>query len=170
LLKIDFQQALSLRIVITLHRRTLFNKLFFFAGALATRSYGFEPDHDPWPSADLLEAAALDKLLKSPDGASTPVFCVTFPVLYRQKHIRGAKFAGPGNKQEGLDALQQATSSLDKKAVIVLYCGCCPMSKCPNVRPAYQALKQQGFKNVRVLNLPTNFHTDWVAKGYAVEE
>jgi 3-mercaptopyruvate sulfurtransferase SseA len=43
------------------------------------------------------------------------------------------------------------------------------MVKCPNVRPAYSALKAAGFKNVRVLDIPENFHADWVAKGYPTE-
>jgi hypothetical protein len=43
------------------------------------------------------------------------------------------------------------------------------MSQCPNVRPAYKRLKDLGFTRVRVLILPTNFQTDWAARGYAVE-
>jgi hypothetical protein len=43
------------------------------------------------------------------------------------------------------------------------------MEKCPNIRPAYQTLKELGFSHVRVLNLHTNFHVDWSAKGYPVE-
>jgi hypothetical protein len=43
------------------------------------------------------------------------------------------------------------------------------MEKCPNLRPAYQALKKLGFTQIRVLDLPTNFHTDWAEKGYPVE-
>ncbi len=117
---------------------------------------------------DLIEPAALAKLLNGPEKQPR-IFCVTFPVLYRQKHIPHAQFAGPGSKPEGLAALQHAVMRLPRDTDIVIYCGCCPMKDCPNVRPAYRALKQLGFEKVRVLNLPTNFHTDWVAKGYPVE-
>jgi hypothetical protein len=48
----------------------------------------------------------------------------------------------------------------------VIYCGCCPMLKCPNIRPAYSTLKELGFTHIRVLSLPTNLHTDWVSKDY----
>jgi thiosulfate/3-mercaptopyruvate sulfurtransferase len=43
------------------------------------------------------------------------------------------------------------------------------MDKCPKDRPAYRLLKEFGFTHVRVLDLPTNFHSDWSAKGYPVE-
>lgn len=97
------------------------------------------------------------------------IVCVAFPVLYRQRHIIHAVFAGPGSKPEGLNALNGAVASVPKDKPVVIYCGCCPMVKCPNVRPAYSALKAAGFQNVRVLNIPENFHADWVAKGYPTE-
>jgi rhodanese-related sulfurtransferase len=122
---------------------------------------------DPWPPGDLLEPATLAALLKS--GADQKVFSVAFPFLYRQRHIPGAQFAGPGSKPEGIAALKSAATKLPKNTSIVLYCGCCPMTHCPNIRPAYRTLKELGFTNVRVLNLPTNFHADWTAKGYPVE-
>jgi hypothetical protein len=56
-----------------------------------------------------------------------------------------------------------------KDADIVLYCGCCPMVKCPNIRPAYRALREMGFQHVRVLNIATNMHEDWFGKGYPSE-
>ena len=97
------------------------------------------------------------------------IICVAFPVLYRQRHIIHAEYAGPGNKPEGIQALKSAVASLGMDSQIVIYCGCCPMVKCPNVRPAYSALKEAGYRKVRVLDIPENFHADWVAKGYPVE-
>jgi hypothetical protein len=54
--------------------------------------------------------------------------------------------------------------------VIVLYCGCCPWTKCPNVQPAYEQLRSAGFGHVKVLYLATNFGADWVSKGFPVEK
>ncbi len=65
--------------------------------------------------------------------------------------------------------LKKAVAGVAKDADLVLYCGCCPMVKCPNVRPAYRGLKEMGFTRVRVLNLPTNTLTDWYNKGYPSE-
>ena len=122
---------------------------------------------DPWPRADLLEPAALAQALES---ANPPiVIAVPFPVLYRSKHILHAIDGGAGSKPEGIETLKKAVASLSKDADIVIYCGCCPMVKCPNVRPAYRTLKELGYTHVRVLDIPTNMHTDWYAKNYPSE-
>jgi hypothetical protein len=58
---------------------------------------------------------------------------------------------------------------LPRKSFIVLYCGCCPWVRCPNVGPAFKLLRYLGFNNVKVLYLADNLGTDWVDKGYPVE-
>ena len=55
------------------------------------------------------------------------------------------------------------------KPYIVLYCGCCPWGRCPNVGPAYKLLLDMGFTRVKVLYLADNFGADWVNKGFPVE-
>lgn len=123
---------------------------------------------DPWTAAELLAPAKLAEQLAGPQKPAK-IIAVPFPVLYRQRHIPGAVFAGPGNKQEGLEALKKEVAGLRKDADIVLYCGCCPMTQCPNIRPAYQQLKSMGFTRVRVLHIPQNMHTDWYTKKYPAE-
>jgi len=44
------------------------------------------------------------------------------------------------------------------------------MEKCPNIRPAYNALSGMGFKKVRVLVLPTSFAVDWADKDYPMQK
>jgi hypothetical protein len=96
-------------------------------------------------------------------GQSAPVVIfVGFPVLYRGAHILGAILAGPDSKIEGLDALRKAVGELPRNRDIVLYCGCCPFVKCPNVRPAYAALHEMDFSRVKVMVMETNLHTNWV--------
>jgi len=124
---------------------------------------------DPWPAQALLDPGTLAESLKLPAGKQPHVICVAFPVLYRTKHIIHASFAGPGSKAEGIEALKKAVAALDKNAEIVLYCGCCPMDHCPNIRPAFRALAELGYTRVRVLNVPSNMHTDWTEKGYPTE-
>ncbi len=122
---------------------------------------------DPWPRSDLLEPAELAHEIES---AKPPtIICVAFPVLYRSRHILDAAGAGPGSKPEGIKAMKQAVAKLPKNADIVIYCGCCPMVRCPNIRPAYRALAEMGFTSVRVLNIPTNMHADWYEKKYPSE-
>ncbi len=125
-------------------------------------------DADPWARNELMQPGELASLLKSGHPAPT-VICTAFPVLYRQRHILHAKLAGPGSKPEGIEELRKLVAGLPKNTDLVLYCGCCPMDRCPNIRPAYQALKDLGFTHIRVLSMPTNFHTDWSSKDYPVE-
>lgn len=122
---------------------------------------------DPWAGTELIQPAALAAEVA---GTKAPVvICVAFPVLYRARHIVRAIDAGPGSKPEGIAALRKAVATLPKDADLVIYCGCCPMVKCPNIRPAYRTLHEMGFTHVRVLNVPENMHTDWYAKNYPSE-
>jgi thiosulfate/3-mercaptopyruvate sulfurtransferase len=124
---------------------------------------------DPWPASAFLEPAELAKVLQSSPEKAPKVICVAFPVLYKAKHISHSSFAGPGSKAEGLEALKKAVAGVDKSTEIVLYCGCCPMDHCPNIRPAYRVLAELGYTKVRVLNIATNTHTDWSSKNYPTE-
>jgi hypothetical protein len=91
-------------------------------------------------------------------------------VLYRQGHIPGASLHGPASTPQGLSELKRWAESLPRATDLVIYCGCCPIADCPNLRPGFEALRTIGFKRLRVLILPNNFGTDWVAKGYPVEK
>jgi len=122
---------------------------------------------DPWTHAELLEPETLVAELHS--SKPPVILCVAFTVLYRSKRIPHAIEAGPTYKPEGIELLRKAVAHLPKNADIVIYCGCCPMDRCPNLRPAYSALKEWGFKHVRVLDIPTNMHVDWFSKGYPAE-
>jgi len=95
---------------------------------------------DPWTKTEVVEPAQLAKAVQS---AKAPiVISVAFPVLYNARHIVHAINAGPGSKAEGIELLKKAVASYPKDADIVLYCGCCPMVRCPNIRPAYRTLKE----------------------------
>jgi hypothetical protein len=103
--------------------------------------------------------------------SSKPAILYVGPnLMYRSKHIPGAEYAGPGFKEEGLELLKKAVANLPKDRDIVLYCGCCPWDKCPNVQPAVAVLKQMGFAHVRTLYLPDNFKTNWIDKGHPIQE
>ena len=127
-----------------------------------------EEVQDPWPKDKLIEPADLAHRLAGP-GPHPVIISVVFPVLFRQRHIRSAILAGPASKPEGMTALRAVTAKLSKNEDIVIYCGCCPMVDCPNIRPAFRELRTLGYRNVKVLDLPSNFHSDWSAKDYPVE-
>lgn len=147
-----------------LNRRKAVSRI---AGGLMLAGIPAAQAAEPWSSDEVLQPADLAKRIEA--GTAPPIICVAFPVLYRQRHIKGAQFGGPGNKPEGQKVLEALAGKLSKQAEVVLYCGCCPMTQCPNIRPSYETLKRLGFQSIRVLSIPTNMHTDWVTKGYPCE-
>src|SRR5215472_8893205 len=120
---------------------------------------------DPWNPSDVLQPSEVAAKLK---GAL--VIHVGFPVLYRAAHIAGSQYAGPGSKPEGIAELKKAVSSEPRNSRVILYCGCCPWEKCPNIRPAYSALREMGFTDVKVMIVPENLKADWIDKGYPTEK
>jgi hypothetical protein len=75
-----------------------------------------------------------------------------------------------GSSPEGIQKLRNRVKNLPKSRSIVLYCGCCPWDRCPNVKPAFDELQKLGFKNLKVLHIPQNFGVDWVEKGLPVQK
>jgi rhodanese-related sulfurtransferase len=117
-------------------------------------------------SAQLINPEDLVKILQSPKGEKPLVLNVGPHLLYMQAHIPGSEYIGAGSDSQGIESLRRRVKPLPRKTLIVLYCGCCPWSHCPNVRPAYNELHKAGFSNVKVLYIADNFGTDWVYKGY----
>ncbi len=116
-------------------------------------------------SAQVIQPEDLLKILQS--KSEKPLILNVGPhLLYMQAHIPGAEYIGAGSDTQGIDSLRRRVKSLPHKTFIVLYCGCCPWSHCPNVRPAYNELHKAGFTNVKVLYIADNFGADWVDKGY----
>jgi hypothetical protein len=118
----------------------------------------------PWSSGQMIEPAELNKILTSPKAPKTYVYCIGYQAI-----IKNSIDIGPGGSFESQKKLKQEVSKLPKDANIVIYCGCCPFERCPNVSPIFNMLNQLGFKNARILDLPHNIKVDWIDKGYAVK-
>ena len=121
---------------------------------------------DASPPPAILQPAELVQMLNT--SAKPLVLQTGSHVLYAEAHIPGSEYAGPTGTSAGIEALRARVTGLDKDTLIVIYCGCCPWSRCPNIKPAYQQLRSLGFTNVKALYLAQNFGTDWVDKGYPV--
>lgn len=118
---------------------------------------------EPWTIAQTVQPAELQKELA---GKSAPtVLFVGFQRLYNAGHIKGAQYHGTGANGDGLAEIKKWAGPLPRSASLVIYCGCCPMMHCPNVRPAFVVLHEMGFTHLRVLILPTSFAVDWAEKG-----
>jgi rhodanese-related sulfurtransferase len=109
--------------------------------------------------------------LQQAKGVDKPLILqVGSRMLFAQAHIPGSEYIGPGSQPAGIQQLQNRVNTLSRKKLIVLYCGCCPLNRCPNLGPAFAKLSEMGFTNVKVLYLANNFGADWAGKGYPVEQ
>ena len=122
------------------------------------------------PSSALIQPADLAQLIQSNKADKPLLIQVGYHVLYAQAHISGSEYIGPATSDAAIAKLRKRLNPLPKNKLIVIYCGCCPWSHCPNLQPAYDALKAMGFTNLKVLYIADNLGTDWVDKGYPVEK
>ena len=158
-------------------RTSLLISLLTFLFALALVSLPLPALHgqekkaaDPWPSSETMQPAVLSKMLTDKYTSVPTVVFVGFRSLYVGGHVPDASFHGPASTEQGLAELKAWATSLPRSTELVIYCGCCPMDKCPNLRPAYTTLSGMGFKKLRVLVLPTSFAADWADKGYPMQK
>jgi rhodanese-related sulfurtransferase len=121
------------------------------------------------PDAQLLKPEALVQLLHTTNKDKPLILQVGSHMLFAQAHIPGSEYAGPGSQPAGIEQLRNLVNALPRKKLIVLYCGCCPWNRCPNLGPAFVRLRDMGFTNVKALYLADNFGADWPDKGYPVE-
>jgi rhodanese-related sulfurtransferase len=117
---------------------------------------------------DLITTSQLNNQLAAVNSGKIVLIHVGFHTMYGMAHIPGSKYVGAASQAEGLAALQKLVASLPRNQQIVIYCGCCPWSHCPNIRPAFATLKEMGFTNLKALYIPQRFGDDWTAKGYPV--
>ncbi|MGD0693357.1 MAG: rhodanese-like domain-containing protein [Terriglobia bacterium] len=125
---------------------------------------------DPWDKTQVMTPEELVKLLANPDSANPLVVCVGFEFLYKGAHVPGARFIGHGKDAKGIEALKRWAGSIPPDRDIVIYCGCCPLKQCPNLRPAFQALRETKPTHLKVLFIEESLAKDWVEKGYPVEK
>ncbi len=114
----------------------------------------------PWAPDELLAPAELATRLAQP-GPAPAIFD-----MGPAGTIKGARRIGPAEDAANLTQLRAALAGLPKQELVVVYCGCCPFEPCPNIRPAFRLLKEEGFTQARLLNLPENLKTDWIDRGY----
>lgn len=126
------------------------------------------PAAPDWKNARQISPAELAKKIAGPPTTRPIVLQVGFKVLYDGGHIPGAIFAGPASARDGLARLKALAERIPRGKEVVLYCGCCPWEKCPNIHPAYDALRRMGFERLVVLLIPQDFAHDWVAQGLPV--
>lgn len=121
----------------------------------------FGQQKDPWTQKQLLEPSVLASQLNLPKD-QRPVIIDVGPAGV----IKDALAAGPAEHADGIKNLRAFLKEVPKNKEVVIYCGCCPFTKCPNIRPAFKTLLSMGFKNPKLLDLSHNLKADWIDKGY----
>ena len=119
---------------------------------------------EPWTDKELKDPAVLAATLAD-SKAPQPVIFNIGPM----QEVKGAISIGPTSAPENVEKLKQRLAKLPKDKEVIIYCGCCPFRRCPNVRPAFELLKKMKFTNAKLLNLPTSLNDDWINKGYPME-
>lgn len=117
-----------------------------------------------WTADQLMEPAALAKTIQS--NKNLPVIISVGPGALIPNSID----IGMVNNEKNLEKFKEEIARLPRDTSIVIYCGCCPFARCPNVRPAIDELQKMKFSNYHLLNLPMNIKTDWISKGYPIVE
>ncbi|MBE7176100.1 MAG: rhodanese-like domain-containing protein [Mucilaginibacter polytrichastri] len=150
---------------------TAFFTLFFCISAFMTQAQIMNRPrtalvaNDPWTAKELLEPGVLAAQIKA--GKATGIKILNIGPM---DDIAGATHIGAVGQAEHLEKLRDLISGWPKNTHVVVYCGCCPFYKCPNIRPAYKTLKSAHFTNVQLLSLDTNLETDWIKKGYPLKD
>jgi hypothetical protein len=120
---------------------------------------------EPWSDKQLMDPAALADKITNHQTDGMLILCVGPDAL-----IKGSVNIGAAHEQGNIDKLKDYLKNVNKNTEIVIYCGCCPFQRCPNVRPAFTALNEMGFKNAQLLNLSKNIKADWLDHNYPVSE
>ena len=120
---------------------------------------------EPWTDSQLMPTKELADQINTA-GKHQPLIINIGP----QAVIKGSVDVGPGKEKTNIKALEKMLAKQDKNKEVVIYCGCCPFEKCPNIRPAFNQLKELGFTNAKLLNIPQNIKVDWIDKGYPVND
>lgn len=121
---------------------------------------------NPSPEPASIQPEELVQILRSPNASKPLLLQVGFHVLFLQAHIPESEYVGPTSQTDGIQRLRKRVEGLPRNRFIVLYCGCCPWNKCPNIHSAYETLRKIGFTRVKVLYIADNFGKNWVDKGY----
>lgn len=142
--------------------RLLVLKYCFFLGLIVFSHFSHAQNPPNWTRKQLMEPSQLADAITTKTDA--PVIISVGPGAIIPNSID----AGMCSSEQGLNKLKTQLNRIAKDREIVIYCGCCPFERCPNVRPAIEVLKQMNFTSYYLLNLPHNIKVDWIDQGYPV--
>ena len=126
-------------------------------------SFGQLVHDEPWTENQLLSPVILANIINTPNAHQPIIYSIGPGAI-----IKGSIDIGPTGEKGNLQKLKLQLSKLPKDADIVIYCGCCPFERCPNIRPAFQLLNDMKFMNHKLLALRKSIKADWMDRGYPI--
>src|SRR6185295_13201697 len=101
----------------------------------------------PWDATNMVMPYDLSVKLNDPKAVKPVIICVG-PV---EKIKTALLMEHPAASLAGIEDLKYALSKYSKKQEIILYCGCCKLKTCPNIKPAFEYLRDNGYTGRKVL-------------------
>lgn len=120
---------------------------------------------EPWSKKQLIATETLASRIEQGETESLFILSIGPDAI-----IKGSVDIGPTMEAENLDKLKHYLKDVPKNKEVVIYCGCCPFERCPNIRPAFTVLKDLGFKNGKLLDIPQNIKVNWLDNDYPMNE
>jgi len=120
---------------------------------------------EPWNEHQLIAPQVLAEQINKKQTGNIHILSVGPDAV-----IKGSVNIGPAHEQEQLAKLKSYLKNIPRNKEVIIYCGCCPFDKCPNIRPAFKTLTDMGFKKARLLNVPKNIKVDWLDKDYPTND
>jgi len=120
---------------------------------------------DPWAKAQTVRPADLARELENP-RPHPPWFLLASSICRPPQTSRARGITARQAARKVSKEFTTLATSVPRTANLVMFCGCCPIDRCPAVK----ALQGLGFNNVRVLLLPTDFETDWAETGLPYDQ
>ncbi len=117
-----------------------------------------------WKEQQLVSPEVLAERINKGDTANLLILN-TGPV----EDIKGAVNIGAVEDAKNQVKLKAYLETVPRDKEVIIYCGCCPLSVCPNLHPAYDALKSMKFTRYKVLRLTHDLQEDWIDKGYPLQ-
>src|SRR5699024_6387322 len=127
-----------------------FSCLLLFLAFLGSKAIA-QNTTEPWNSSQLMAPKALSDMISAHQTKDLLILSVGPEAL-----IKGSVDIGPAHEPAHLQKLKDYLKNVPKDKEVIIYCGCCPFDKCPNIRPAFNVLTTMGFRNARLLNLSRN--------------
>lgn len=141
--------------------------IFLFTALLTVSGSGIyaQQQTEPWSDDQLLSTEALASRIEHDEAEDLVILTIGPDAI-----IKGSVDIGPTMEAENVRKLQTYLNDLPKDKEVVIYCGCCPFDRCPNIRPAFEVLNEMGFENARLLDIPRNIKVDWLDKDYPIND